>query len=59
MKLDLDQLAVDSFSIKDGETDARGTVQGNQITRFCSVQSGCDTCTFSCNGSCVGGQQVC
>lgn len=59
MKLDVDQLAVESFSMKNEDTGARGTVHGNQITRFCSFQSGCDTCTFSCDGSCVGGQQVC
>ena len=62
MKLDIDQLAVESFSIKDGDTDGRGTVHGNQITRFCSFQSGCDTCQLSCNGSCATGyncQQVC
>ncbi|HST57585.1 MAG TPA: hypothetical protein VLK84_02785 [Longimicrobium sp.] len=61
MKLDIDQLAVDSFSIKDGDTDGRGTVHGNQITRFCSAINSClpDTCSFSCDGSCVNGQQVC
>lgn len=64
MKLDVDQLAVESFSIKDGDTDGRGTVHGNQNTRFCSAFASCagNTCDLSCNGSCATGyncQQVC
>jgi hypothetical protein len=61
MKLDVDQLAVESFSIKNGDTDGRGTVHGNQGTRLCSAFATCagDTCTLSCYGSCVNGQQVC
>jgi hypothetical protein len=63
MKLDIDQLAVESFSIKNGDTDGRGTVHGNAVTRFCSAFNSCDpalnTCAFSCDGSCVNGQQVC
>lgn len=57
MKLDIDQLAVESFSIKDGDTDGRGTVHGNALTRFYSCNG--YTCPFSCDGSCVNGQQVC
>lgn len=63
MKLDVDQLAVESFSIRTEEVDARGTVRGHAVTeRFCSFQSGCDTCQLSCTGSCATGyncQQVC
>ena len=60
MKLDIDQLAVESFSIKDGGTDERGTVHGNAVTRFCSAFTCAgETCAFSCDGSCVNGQQVC
>lgn len=61
MKLDIDRLAVESFAIMDAGTGARGTVRGNAATLRCSAPSNCvpDTCSFSCNGSCVGGQQVC
>lgn len=63
MKLDLDQLAVESFAIRGADAEERGTVRGNMVTeRFCSFQSGCNTCQLSCNGSCATGyncQQVC
>lgn len=63
MKLDIEKLAVESFAIRTVDTDARGTVRGNAITeRFCSFQSGCDSCQLSCTGSCRTGlncQQVC
>lgn len=61
MKLDIDQLAVESFSIKEGGTDGRGTVHGNAVTRLCSAIDTCggSTCAFSCDGSCINGQQVC
>lgn len=64
MKLDLEQLAVESFATKGAEAGARGTVHGNAVTRFCSVISTCavDTCQLSCTGSCATGlncQQVC
>lgn len=63
MKLDIDQLSVESFSIKAGDTDGRGTVHGHAVTRLCSAFNSCapdhDTCAFSCDGSCVNGQQVC
>jgi hypothetical protein len=63
MKLDIERLAVESFAMGTEDTDARGTVRGNAITdRFCSFQSGCNTCELSCNGSCATGyncQQVC
>ncbi len=54
MKLDIDHLAVESFTTKDGNTDGRGTVHGNAATRFCTVIASClpDTCQLSCNGSC-------
>ena len=64
MKLDMDRLAVESFEVDNGVTEARGTVRGHAATRFCSLASGCagDTCDLSCNGSCATGyncQQVC
>ena len=63
LKLDVEQLAVESFAIRDEHTDARGTIRGNAVTeRFCSFGSGCNTCQLSCNGSCAttyNCQQVC
>ena len=63
MKLEVERLAVESFAIRAEDADARGTVRGNAVTdRFCSFQSGCNTCELSCNGSCATGyncQQVC
>jgi len=64
MKLDMDRLAVESFSVVDGGADARGTVQGNAATlRLCSAFTcGGDTCDLSCTGSCrtyPNCQQVC
>jgi hypothetical protein len=63
MKLDVEQLSVESFATRMVDTEARGTVRGNDATeRFCSFQSGCNTCQLSCNGSCATGyncQQVC
>ena len=63
MKLEIELLTVESFAVRAEEADARGTIQGNAITARCvSLQSGCDTCALSCNGSCATGlncQQVC
>ena len=63
MKLDIEQLAVESFAIRTVDADARGTVRGNAITeRLCSLQSDCDSFQLSCTGSCRTGlncQQVC
>lgn len=62
VKLDLDELAVESFATADGESEVRGTVHGHDATELCTrFMTRCyqDTCAFSCDGSCVGGQQVC
>ncbi|HVH11738.1 MAG TPA: hypothetical protein VM759_01740 [Longimicrobium sp.] len=63
MKLDIEELAVESFAITTADTDTRGTVRGNAITeRLCSLQSDCDSFQLSCTGSCRTGlncQQVC
>jgi hypothetical protein len=64
MKLDMDKLAVESFSLVAGDADARGTVEGNQGTlRLCTNWTcGGDTCALSCTGSCrtdPNCQQVC
>ncbi len=64
MKLDIDKLAVESFSVMAGDTAARGTIEGNQQgTRFCTAFTcGGDTCDLSCTGSCrtyPNCQQVC
>jgi hypothetical protein len=64
MELDVEVLAVESFEVDAGSTEARGTIHGNAVSRFCTLASGCagDTCDLSCNGSCATGyncQQVC
>ncbi len=54
LKLDLDQLAVDSF---DTEAPPRrsGTVFGEQCTCYTQCTCpGCPTCDASCNGTCGG-----
>jgi hypothetical protein len=57
LKLDLDQLTVDSFDTS--ATDKpRGTVFGEQCTCWtaCGQNTcpGCPTCDASCNGTCAG-----
>ncbi|HEX2208498.1 MAG TPA: hypothetical protein VHG93_12500 [Longimicrobium sp.] len=63
MKLEIERLAVETFPTSVEDAEGRGTVHGNAVTeRFCSVQSGCDSCQLSCTGSCATGlncQQVC
>jgi len=62
VKLNLDDLAVESFATADVDPATRGTVQGHDATALCETRiTRCyqDTCAFSCDGSCVGGQQVC
>lgn len=54
LKLDLDQLAVDTF-----DTEAppvrKGTVYGEQCTCYTACTCpGCPTCDVSCNGTCAG-----
>jgi hypothetical protein len=62
MKLDLDRLAVESFTVAGG-ADARGTVRANEDTIACSWRNSCvDSCQLSCTGSCATGlncHQVC
>ena len=65
MKLDIDTLAVESFSLVAGDTDGRGTIEANQGTTLCTRFLSCaggDTCDQSCTGSCrtyPNCQQVC
>jgi hypothetical protein len=55
LKLDLDDLAVDTFDTTRGEK-SRGTVFGEQCTcwTYCGQNTcpGCPTCDASCNGTC-------
>lgn len=58
LKLNLDQLAVDSFDTSEPEAQ-KGTVFGEQCT--CDTNCtcpGCPTCDESCNGTCAG-QDTC
>jgi hypothetical protein len=52
LKLDLDQLTVDSFDTE-ARAERSGTVFGEQCTCYtnCSCP-GCPTCDASCNGTC-------
>jgi hypothetical protein len=66
LKLDMDELLVESFATADADPEARGTVHGNAATGLCTLratrcyQETCDlSCDYTCDGSCVGGQQVC
>lgn len=55
LKLNLEQLSVDSFDTTDGG-NTRGTVIGEQCTcwTYCGQNTcpGCPTCDASCNGTC-------
>ncbi|HLM68348.1 MAG TPA: hypothetical protein VK358_12505 [Longimicrobium sp.] len=52
MKLNLDELAVDSFDTSANEKP-RGTVFGEQCTCHTACTCpGCPTCAASCNGTC-------
>ena len=54
LKLDLDQLVVDSFSTEKPQPRA-GTVFGEQCTCYTNCTCpGCPTCDASCNGTCGG-----
>jgi hypothetical protein len=52
LKLNLEQLSVDSFDTTEAQTP-KGTVFGEQCTCYtnCSCP-GCPTCDASCNGTC-------
>ncbi|HEX2081653.1 MAG TPA: hypothetical protein VHG08_28375 [Longimicrobium sp.] len=57
LKLDLDQLAVDSFDTEARATP-KGTVFGEQCTCYTNCTCpGCPTCDASCNGTC--GENTC
>jgi len=52
LKLDLDQLAVDSFGTEAPERKS-GTIFGEQCTCYTQCTCpGCPTCDATCNGSC-------
>ena len=52
LKLDLDQLSVDSFDTAPAEKP-KGTVFGEQCTCYTQCTCpGCPTCYASCNGTC-------
>jgi hypothetical protein len=53
LKLNLDELTVDSFSTATVRK-AQGTVHGNQCTCYTACTCpGCPTCDASCNGTCA------
>jgi hypothetical protein len=57
LKLDLDQLTVDSFDTNPSDDTQRGTVQG--FSHFChTLLDTCDTCDPSC-ASCVSCYGTC
>jgi hypothetical protein len=52
LKLNLDQLSVDSFDTSTAQR-SRGTVRGEQCTCYTNCTCpGCPTCDASCNGTC-------
>ena len=52
LKLNLDQLTVDSFNTS-GAEKPKGTVFGEQCTCYTNCTCpGCPTCDASCNGTC-------
>lgn len=48
LKLDLDELLVESFTTTDAESEARGTVYGREATGLCTQVSCVDSCGPSC-----------
>jgi hypothetical protein len=55
LKLDLDELQVESFDTTPGEHRREGTVFGQQCTCYTQCTCpGCPTCDASCNGTCGG-----
>ncbi len=53
LKLNLDQLAVDSFGTVPAE-EKKGTVLGEQCTCYTACTCpGCDTCDASCGATCM------
>ncbi|HEX6042545.1 hypothetical protein [Longimicrobium sp.] len=61
LKLNLDQLSVDSFDTSASQRPS-GTVFGEQCTCYTACTCpGCPTCDASCNGTCGGtcGENTC
>ncbi len=61
LKLNLDELAIDSFDTTKSEA-RNGTVFGEQCTCYTQCTCpGCPTCYASCNGTCGGtcGENTC
>ena len=61
LKLNLDELTVDSFNTETSERP-KGTVFGEQCTCYTQCTCpGCPTCDASCNGTCNGtcGENTC
>lgn len=54
MRLNPDQLAVESFPTADGETWAQGTVHGRGSGLGCGSQDLCDP-SYSADGECICG----
>ena len=57
LKLDLDDLHVESFQAQPEKVERRGTVEGREFTFGCSFFGRtCDTCAgqFTCGASCEG-----
>jgi hypothetical protein len=52
MKLDLEALVVESFGADAEGTEARGTVQGNDVEGYITVRI---SCPATCGGSCDSG----
>lgn len=48
LKLDLDELLVESFATLDSESGAGGTVRGREATSLCTRVTCFDTCLNTC-----------
>ncbi len=59
LRLQLEDLAVDSFDTS-GAEKPKGTVFGEQCTCYTNCTCpGCPTCDASCNGTCAGSCNSC
>ena len=59
LKLDLDDLLVESFATLDAESEVRGTVHGREATGLCTRVSCVDGCGPSQDYSCACTQMTC